>query len=339
MKKVEIIRPITLADYDTTKGPINPPIITGFMSRLAKFGLLVGPSLILFMGVLFLSVGISPDDGSGPMLWLCLICSAVIVSCLLWLRWIIKGGVYKPGKSFRMWRLTKKKISVMYTAIAIIVVAVCVAMLTVEFKISIIFYLLAALFLLYFLRKSFKVHEDVDYVANQELADILGMDIDEKVQASYLKDDIIFLLTDKKIIFAYLKGKRWKVINKKIDEISKIGVYSPMMKGSFFNTDLFFSLTFDDSTTVGLEMELIDNITSNPDLFFKKFIATMDKVLLGKIDERVASRRRVSVNNEPKPAPSVNEEGSSVRKTDISETILENLHNATPIKTSRTLEL
>lgn len=338
MKKVEIIRPIALAVYDANKDPINPPTATGFVRRLAKFGLLAGPTLILFMGVLFLSVGVSPADGSGPMLWLCLISLVVIVGSLLWLRWIIKGGKYKPGKSFRLWRLTKNKMSLIYKVIAIIVVIICISILCVEFKLVALLSLIGALFGLYYIQKSFKVHENVDYVANQELADILGMDIDEKVQASYLKDDVIFLLTDKKVVFAYKKHNRWKVINKKIEEISKIGVYTPMMKGGFFNTDLFFLLLFDDSTKIKLQMDLTDRITSNPDLFFKKFLITLDDVLLGKSDEKIVSRRRVSVNTGPKPSESVNDESTGMRKIDISETVLGHLRDATPIEPGRTLE-
>jgi len=181
-------------------------------------------------------------------------------------------------------------------------------------------------------------HEDVDYVANQELADIVGMEVDEKVQASYLKKDIIFLLTDKKILFAYQEDNNWSVLNKRIADISTIGVYTPMMMGSIFNTDLYFLLMFTDSTSVELKMDLGNKLTSNPDLFFKKFLITLDAFLLGKTDEKIASRRRVSVNNDPKPSVSDNYEGTSVRTIDISDTILRNLRDATQIESGRTLE-
>lgn len=341
MKEIEIIRPISLdINNITTSGPIktNTPTSTG-KAILSKIGLLVAPSLILMMGLILLKVGIAPEDGSEPLLWLCLISLLVVVGSLLWLRWIIKGGKYKPGKSFRLWRLKKNMISLMYTMIAVIAVIICVAILIVKFKLVALISLIGVLFGIYYIQKSFKVHENIDYVANQKLADILGMDIDEKVQASYLTDDVIFLLTDKKIIFAYKKGDQWIVLNKKIDEISKIGVYTPMMMGGFFNTDLYFLLVFSDSYRVELKMELIDNLTSNPDLFFKKFLTTVDDVLLGKTDEKIASRRRVTVNNEPKPATNVSEKDTGVRKIDISEIILDDLRKATPIENNRTLEL
>ena len=85
-------------------------------------------------------------------------------------------------------------------------------------------------------------------------------------------------------------------------------------------------------------MNLYDKLTSNPDLFFKKFLTTLDAVVLGKTDEKIASRRRVSVNNEPKPSVSENNEGVDVRTIDISDTIISNLRDATPIESGRTLE-
>ncbi len=339
MKEVEIIRPITLGlDDMTSKNLGKKTAVTSFIVALAVFALLLCPILGLFMGIILLIVSVAPYDGSGFMLWLFLISLLVVVGSLSLLRWNIKGGKYKPGKSFRLWRLTKKKMLLMYTVIAIIVVIFLVYVLTVKFKISAIIFLIGTIAGIYSLRKSFKVHEDIDYVANQKLADVLGMDIDEKVQASYLKNNVILLLTDRKIIYAYKKG-RWKVLNKKIEEISKIGVYSPMMAGSFFNTDLHLLLLFTDSNRAELKMDLTDNITSNPDLFFKKFLVTLDDVLLGKTDEKIVTRRRVTVNNEAKPSGSVKNGSSDVRKIDISETVLKNLRDATPIEPGRTLEL
>lgn len=339
MKEVGIIRPITLSLDDMKMNNQGKKTAkTGLFFALAVFVVLIGPIFGLFGGIIFLIVSIAPADGSGFILWLFMISLSVVVGSLLLIGWNIKGGKYKPGKSFRLWRLTKKKILLMYTVIAIMVVALIVFLLTVKFKISLIIFLIVTIAGIYSLRKSFKVHEDVDYVANQKLADILGLDIDEKVQASYLKNNVILLLTDRKIIYAYKKG-RWKVLNKKIEEISKIGVYSPMMAGGFFNTDLHLLLLFTDSNRAELKMDLTDNITSNPDLFFKKFLVTLDDVLLGKTDEKIVTRRRVTVNNEAKPSGSVKNGSSDVRKIDISETVLKNLRDATPIEPGRTLEL
>ena len=339
MKKIKIIRPISFDIYKiTTEKPIKTPVVSGCMGCLAKFGLLMFPVIILILGISFLSVGIAPEDGSGTILWLCLISLLVTAGGFLWLRWIMAGGKYRPGKSFYWWRLTKEKMLLIYKVVAIVMVVICIPLLIVEFKLSGLITLIGALISLYYIPKSFKVHEDVDYVANQELADIIGMEVDEKVQASYLKKDIIFLLTNKKIIFAYREDNNWRVLNKRIADVSAIGVYTPMMMGSIFNTDLYFLLLFIDSTRVELKMELGDKITSNPDLFLKKFLIILDAVVLGKTDEKIASRRRVSVNNEPKPSVSDNNEGIDVRTIDISDTIISNLRDASPIESGRTLE-
>lgn len=339
MKKVKIIRPISLDLYKiTTEKPIKMPVVSGCMGCLAKFGLLVFPVITLIIGILFLSVGIAPDDGSGTIYWLCLISLLVVVGGILWLKWIISGGKYKPGKSFYWWRLTKEKMLLIYKVIAVIAIIICIPLLIIEFKVSVLVTLVGVLICLYFIPKSFEVHEDVDYVANQELADIIGMEVDEKVQASYLKKDKIFLLTDKKIIFAYQEDNKWKALNKGISDISKVGIYTPMMMGSFFNTDLYFFLMFSDLTSIELKMDLGNKLTSNPDLFFKKFLTILDAVVLGKTDEKIASRRRVSVNNESKPSVRVDNEVTDVRKIDISNTILYKLRDATPIECGRTLE-
>lgn len=339
MKEVKIIRPISLDIYKiTTEKPIEIPVVSGCMGCIAKFGLLIFPVIILILGITSLSVGIAPDDGAGINLWQCLISLLVISSCFLWIKWIIAGGKYRPGKSFYWWRLTKEKMLLIYKIVAVIVVVICILLLIYEFKLSGLVTLVVVLVALYYVPKSFMAHEDVDYVANQELADIVGMEVDEKVQASYLKKDIIFLLTDKKILFAYQEDNNWSVLNKRIADISTIGVYTPMMMGSIFNTDLYFLLMFTDSTSVELKMDLGNKLTSNPDLFFKKFLITLDAFLLGKTDEKIASRRRVSVNNDPKPSVSDNYEGTSVRTIDISDTILRNLRDATQIESGRTLE-
>lgn len=339
MKKVKIIRPISLDLYKITADkPIKMPIVSGCMGCLAKFGLLMVPAIILILGIVFLNVGIAPADGSGTIYWICLISLLFVVGGFLWLKWIISGGKYKPGKSFYWWRLTKEKMLSYYKVIAVIAIIICITLLIIDFKVTPLVSLVLVLIGLYQIPKLFKVHEDVDYVANQELSDIIGMEVDEKVQASYLKKDVVLLITDKKILYAYQDNMQWSFFNKKIDEISQIGVYASTMMGAFFNETIYFLLIFNDLTKVQLKMDLGDKITSNPDLFFRKFLITLDAVLLGKTEEMIACRRRVSVNNESKPPVSVNNEGIEVRTIDISDTILGNLRDATPIESGRTLE-
>ena len=207
MKEVKIIRPISLDIYKiTTEKPIEIPVVSGCMGCIAKFGLLIFPVIILILGITSLSVGIAPADGAGINLWQCLISLLVISSCFLWLKWIISGGKYKPGKSFYWWRLTKEKMLLIYKIVAVIVVVICILLLIYEFKLSGLVTLVVVLVTLYYVPKSFMAHEDVDYVANQELADIVGMEVDEKVQASYLK----------KILYSFLLIKKFCLRIRKI---------------------------------------------------------------------------------------------------------------------------
>ena len=100
MKKIKIIRPISLDIYKiTTEKPIEMPVISGCLGCIAKFGLLMFPVIILILGITFLNVGIAPADGSGTIWWICLISLFVTACGFLWLGWIMAGGKYIPGKS------------------------------------------------------------------------------------------------------------------------------------------------------------------------------------------------------------------------------------------------
>jgi hypothetical protein len=259
---------------------------------------------------------------------------------------LLGGGKYEPEKSFYLWRLSKEdllKIKMYFTGAGVLIF---VMISLIDFKVQNILYLISALAAFYYISKSFKYHEDVDFVTNNEVSDLLGMEIDEKVQASYQnfspesvkKGSNMMLLTDKKLLFAFFDGGKWSLINKKLKDICKIGRINTDGVLNLTSTSSFLYIVFSDGTNIGLHMDLCDKITSNPDLFFKKFLTTFDAIKLGKTDEKIASRRRVSVNNDPKPSVSDNNGGIDVRTIDISDTILGNLRDATPIESGRTLE-
>ena len=332
-RKIKIIKPISFDIYKiTTEKPIMTPGVHGCLGCLAKFGFIMPSLLVLIMGVIFVSINYWPTILLGVLF---------LIISLPWVYTILHGGRYKPEKSFYWWRLNKEKMQLIYKVVTIIIVIISIPLLILNFKLSVLLSLIGALGGLYLITKSFKVHEDIDYVANQELSEKLGIEIDEKVQASYLKKNIIMLLSDKKIICSYLEGGQWNILNKRIDEITKIGIYTPVMMGSLFNTELYFMLMFTDSTKVELKMDLGDKITSNPDLFFRKFLVTIDAVLLGKVDEKIQSRRRVSVNQEntkaTKPVESIND--TQGRSIDISRKVIHGIENAIPIESGRIIEL
>lgn len=259
---------------------------------------------------------------------------------------LLGGGKYEPEKSFYLWRLSKEdllKIKMYFTGAGVLIF---VMISLIDFKVQNILYLISALAAFYYISKSFKYHEDVDFVTNNEVADLLGMEIDERVQASYQnftsdsieKGNNMMLLTDKKMMFAFFDGNTWSLVNKNLRDICKIGRINTDGILNLTSTSSYLFVAFSDGTNIGLHMDLCDKITSNPDLFFKKLLTTLDAVLLGKTEEKIQYRRRVSVNNEPRPSESVTDESTDVRMIDISNTVLDNLRGATPIETGRTLE-
>ena len=329
MNAITIIKPINL--YSRIKGRFKGALMKIWAWIAILFCLLTGPLVVFIADNIIISFV--------AFLTLLMGVAATIV--------LFSGGKYKPEKSFFFWRLSKEKMSKLYKYYTIGGVIIIVLISLFEFKVQSVFCLIAVLIALYAAQKSFAVHEDVDFVANMEVSDLLGMEVDEKIQASYLNFNTsnkpsdgsnIMLLTDKKLLFAFYDGSKWSLMNKFLKDIAKIGR---------INTDGIINLTssssclyieFIDNTNLSLHMNLYDKLTSNPDLFFKKFLITLDAVVLGKTDEKIASRRRVSVNNVPKSSVNVNDEGVEVRKLDISDTILGNLRDATPIEPGRTLE-
>lgn len=322
MNKVTIIKPINL--YSSMMGKSKGALMNVLMwvalplfIIISVFMVLGGDGFTKFEGVLaFLFFG------------------AIAIT-------VFSGGYYKPEKSFFFHRLSKnnmKKINI-YGGVAVILLAI-VFFIFGGLRLNILGYLVPLPLVLYYINKSYQFHEDVDCVTNMEVSELLGMEVDEKIQASYQNYDSsgiiksgsnMMLVTDKKVIFAFNNGANWEIVNKRINDIVKIG-------HGVYDDKSYLKLVFSDKTTIGLHMGLYDKFTSNPSLFFRKFLIVLDTALLGKTDEKIASRRRVSVNNVPKSSVNVNDEGVEVRKLDISDTIIGNLRNATLVESGRVLE-
>ena len=323
MNTISIIKPINL----------YPKAMGTFKGTMMKIMMWVSISIWLLASIL---VVIMADDFIKIIGFLVFI-MGVGASIVLF-----SGGDYKPEKSFWFWRQSKEKMTKInkYATIGGVIIFLLKSLY--EFEIRDVFYLIGMLSALYYTLKSFSVHEDVDFAASMEVSDLLGMELDEKIQASYLNFDLsdkpsngsnIMLLTDKKVLFAFFDGTKWQLLNKYLKDIIKIGTVGST------SSSFFWVIEFIDNTSLSLHMNLYDKLTSNPYLFLKKFLTTLDAVVLGKTDEKIASRRRVSVNNEPVSSVSINDEGLEVRKIDISDTILGNLRNATPIEPGRVIEL
>lgn len=307
-------------------------------------GALMKPLLYLILPIWFLAsilVAIIADNiimGLVAFLALLMGIAAVIV--------LFSGGEYKPEKSFSLWRLSKEKLSKYFKYYTIGGIAVLVLLSLYEFKVQYVFYLLSIYAAFYYAYKSFALHEDVDYVTNNQVADLLGMEIDEKVQASYQNFDAssvqegssMLLLSDKKIMFAYYNGSKWTMLNKMLKEITEIGRVNTDGVVNLTSSSVYFYVGFSDNTSLGLHMDLYDKITSNPNLFFKKFLIVLDTFLMGKADEKITSRRRISVNKDSNSSTTISTPNVETRSLDISNTILSNLSNAAPIESGRVLE-
>ena len=282
--------------------------------------------------------------------------SIVIIIFFVWaLLFNFSERKYKPCKSFVALRGSKERIKMIttYGGIAAIVI-ICLILYfvyTQEHKIqSWMGYaftgILGVAYAIYYTNKSFKVHEDVDFVTSSEMENIVGVEIGEKIQATYQnfdssisdgqQDDAnLMIVSDKKIYFSFIENGKWSFVKKKINEIVKLGIFDD----SNNNQKIHLKLLFSDETSIMLHMETYGKATSNATLFLKKFLEVLDAVVLGTVDEKISSRRRVSVNQEIKPVESQQSENKEVRRLDLSEDMMEKLRNAIPVESGRVLEL
>lgn len=256
---------------------------------------------------------------------------------------------YKPGKSFPFLRQSKEKIRVLtlYIGIAAIIVLILFFVFSLlssssSLSMSIRFLLgiPVILGLIYYTNKSYQVHEDVDFVTSAEMESIIGVENDEKIQVTYQNFDSLseseledgcnmIVVTDKKIYFAFYESGRWSYVNKRIDEISRLG-------GMGTEDKYYFKLDFHDSTSIILHMNIMGETTNNSTFFLRKFLEVLDAVVLGTVDTKISSRRRVSINT--KPSNQNEEPITEGRKLEISSSIINGLKNAIPVESGRVLE-
>lgn len=280
-----------------------------------------------------------------------------VVMVVFWgcaLCYIFTERKYKPGKSFTALRGSKERIKKItnYGGIAAIIVIclICYFVYLEEQRIqSWMGYAITGAFgiayAIYYTNKSFKVHEDVDFVTSSEMENIVGVEIGEKIQATYqnfdsstnadLQDDAnLMIVSDKRIYFSFLENGGWSFVKKNLKEIVKLGIFDD----SNNHQKIHLKLLFSDETSIMLHMETYGKATSNATLFIRKFLNVLDDVVLGKVDEKISSRRRVSVNQETKPIENQQIENKEIRRLDFNNDVMEKLRNATPVESGRTLE-
>ena len=188
--------------------------------------------------------------------------------------------------------------------------------------------------------KSIKFHEDIDYETNEFISELIGLNIDEKIVASYQnfdgvkvnrnKNDNLIIVTNRKIFFAYFNGTNWFTLNKLLTEIVKIGIARN-------DVNSYLKLVFADNTSLGLRLDLYKKITTTPQLFVKQFLTTLDASLLGYDVVSNNSRRRVSISNEN--IAETNKSVNQPRKIELNLTLVSELKASEEIKSGRILEI
>lgn len=279
----------------------------------------------------------------------------LLVILMGWALWyVFTERKYKPGKSFMSWRGSKEKMKnlINYGGAAGIILVCLIAYFIYMEEQKIggwIGYIIAGIwfvaYTIYYSNKSFKVHEDVDFATSSELENIVGVEIGEKIQATYQNFDSstndgvpndanIMIVSDKKIYFSFLEGGEWSFVKKNINEIEKIGIFDDSQNHQKIHLKLLFS----DETSIMLHMESYGKATSNANLFLRKFLVALDAVVLGTVDEKISSRRRVTINQEAKPVESQQSENKEIRQLDLSKEMIGKLKNAKPVEAGRVLE-
>jgi hypothetical protein len=214
-------------------------------------------------------------------------------------KYLYISGAYKPNKSFYLDRLTPKTLKIIYKGIIAILLIVLLREIFYlirgnGFNLFVILYIIP----FYYIEKSIKVHDSLDYVASESMNEFLGLNVDDKILASYQnfgvmdetfkKDDNIIVITGRKIYFAYYNGSKWVSLIKSYDEIEKVGV-------SRNDLNSCLKIVFTDGISLVLRIALYDKLTTTPSLFIRGFLTALDSYLLGGVTNKSNERRRVSL--------------------------------------------
>jgi hypothetical protein len=184
------------------------------------------------------------------------------------------------------------------------------------------------------------VHNDVDYVTNETIKDIIGIEIDDKIVASYQnfdgtkpspqKNDNLIVVTYRKIFFTYYDGYNWVVLNKQIFELEKIGVFRN-------DVNSYLKLVFSDGTSLGLRLELDKKLTTNPQLFIKQFLSVLDSSLTGNSVDSPVKRRRVSLDD--KKINSDKESPNPVRQIELNPELISEIKKSEKTASVRNIDI
>lgn len=310
--------------------------------RGKKYFYLIFTSILFFIvtGLFIAYSGLNNMELSNILLGIVCFTAGALLFILLF-----KGGYYKPGKSFPFSRMeiSKEKLNkyVIYASVGLLILwIIIIIFFNIRTAIRSSGYMLTGFITYYYLAKSFKFHEDIDYETNEFIVDLIGLNVDEKIVASYQnfdgtkgekkKNDNLIVVTNRRIYFAVYNGKNWMTLNKFLSEIIKIGTASN-------DVNLYLKLVFSDKTSLGLRLDLYEKITTNPQLFFKQFLTTLDASLLGYDLVSNNNRRRVSISNEN--TSKSNNTSIQSRSIELNLTLVSELKASEEIKSGRILEI
>ncbi len=258
---------------------------------------------------------------------------------------------YIPGKSFAWVRGDINSMKKRYNLGIASLLAIIVVFSFLDPRSTIRNVLLGSwgIYTFYGMRKSLKVHADVDYAANQTMAITLGIPINEKALLSYQNFDSVnpkpgsnlFIVTALRLVAATYDGRQWQKMTRNLDQIRRIGFL-----GSDNGTGFSVRLVFDDNSAALLRMNVFDKLTSSPHMIAKKFLDILDHSLerSPSVEGRL-KRRRVSVDQPPPPQPEEHpaqallSEAKEARVLEISSNVPASLASAIEIPSGRTLEL
>lgn len=227
--------------------------------------------------------------------------ATIVISVVCYFYLLRPETTYVPGKSFWWCRLTKEKQERLHIYSFIFVILIIVITIVILDNWTSVGYGIAGLLTIYYSIKSLKIHDDVDYTTNQEMEDLIGMEIDEKVCASYQnfdatqktnsKGDNMLVVTNRKIFYAGHNGKVWMILKRSFEDLIKIGYTNSNSSGS----ESILIMQFKDETSIKLKMDVFEKPISNPTLFFKQFLNVLDAYVCGYDVVKNNSRRRVSI--------------------------------------------
>jgi hypothetical protein len=304
--------------------------------------------LVCFLGVIFfvsdIFIDIYDNDNVNFKTKLNLFISLIITLVLFVFASfnLFKGGVYVPRKSFLIERINKKKLNKYVIVLAsFYLIFTLWDLYSMNWRIlkrigSYIFTFIG----FYYVLKSIKYHENVDYSANQSMMELFGIPIDEVITASYQnfdatksqfsKGDFIVVVTVRRIYYAHYDGNKLYSSTKYLEEINAIGISRKLEES-------YLKLVFEDRSEIGIRLNVLDKTTTAPQLFIQQLINTLDALLLGFDVVSSVNRRRVTISSESTSV--ANDSLNQTRCIELNPTLVSEFKTSEEIKSGRILEI